>query len=75
MLSFTVTQDGAALQIKCDTAGMGALLNKLASLLATAGGQVHLLADPLSEMSPNREKAFREVVIDFSEGGLTKKED
>ena len=75
MLSFSVTQDGAGIKIDCDATGMGVLLNKLAAVLETGGGHAHLFADQLNATSPVGDRGFSEVVIDFSEGGLTKKED
>ena len=75
MLSFSVTQDGAGIKIDCDATGMGVLLNKLAAVLETGGGHVHLFADQLNATSPIGERGFSEVVIDFSEGALTKMED
>ena len=75
MLSFSLRRDGPAIRVHCDADGMGVLLNKLAGLLETGGGQVHLFADQLSGTSPSGEKGFSEVVIDFSDGGLAGKEE
>jgi hypothetical protein len=75
MLSFNVTENGDAIQIICDTRGMGVLMTKLAYLLEQRGGHVHLYADQLSDTSPYGEKAFTEVVIDFMEGDPVEEED
>ena len=69
MLSFELNDDGKAIQVHCDSEGMGILLEALAGLVKEGGGHVHLRAgEKLSSVSPFGAEALGEVIIDYVEG-------
>ena len=77
MLSFSITRsDGQnipvdvthGLQIYCDGAGMGLLVETLGRLIKERNGHVHLFAPDIVDRSPFGESAYAEVVIDYVEG-------
>ncbi len=73
MLSFELENEGKAIQIHCDSAGMGTLLRALSTLIQERGGHVHLCGpsaggNDLNEVSPFGTKAFQEVIVNYAEG-------
>ncbi len=73
MLSFELVRDGRAIQIHCDSQGMGRLLEALARLMKERSGHIHLWGpsmgrEDLDEVSPFGDPAFCEVMIDYQEG-------
>ena len=77
MLSFSISRsDGQdipvdvthRLQITCDGAGMGLLVEVLGRLIKDRGGHIHLRPPSIAARDPLGSTAYSEVMIDYMEG-------
>jgi hypothetical protein len=69
MLSFHIHEQFGCLQIDLDAEGMGALMGALATLVGERSSHRHLRSpNDLDATTPWGEKAFLEVIINYSEG-------